>query len=110
MKTGLAPQNNTEVAVEANVIEGIITSSSSSKPIDLYKACKAVVPLLKETAYSESQYSEILPSNSSTAGPEVKKLDLKVFSTLLMSFSDIDCFPYCRKELLTGFPPSIASL
>jgi len=40
VKTGLAPQNNTEVAVEANVIEGIITSSSSSKPIDLYKACK----------------------------------------------------------------------
>ena len=86
--TGVAPVNNTEFAVAANVRSGIITSS----PVFICKAvnerCKAAVALETPIAYLEPQNLAIFFSNSLSFGPLVSKFWFKVDRITFLS-SDV---------------------
>ena len=84
--TGVAPINNTELAVATNVRSGIITSEPFPMPSAFSDRCSAAVPLDTPTANLAPVNFAKIDSNLCNFGPSVSRREFNAFDTVLLSF------------------------
>ena len=84
--TGVAPVNNTELAVATNVMSGIITSDPFPRPSAFSDRCNAAVPLDTPIAnFAPVNFAKI-DSNLRSFGPSVSNLEFNAFNMTFLSF------------------------
>ena len=76
--TGIAPVNNTELAVATNVRSGITTSEPFPIPSAFSDRCSAAVPLDTPTANFAPVNFANIDSNLCSFGPSVSNLEFKL--------------------------------
>ena len=84
--TGVAPVNNTELAVATNVMSGIITSDPYPIPSAFSDRCNAAVPLDTPIANFAPVNLAKIDSNLRSFGPSVSSLEFNAFNTAFLSF------------------------
>ena len=84
--TGVAPVNNTELAVATNVMSGIITSDPFPIPSAFSDRCNAAVPLDTPIANFAPVNLAKIDSNLRSFGPSVSSLEFNAFNTAFLSF------------------------
>ena len=92
--TGVAPVNNTELAVATNVMSGIITSEPFPMPSAFSDRCNAAVPLDTPTAnFALVKFAKI-DSNLRNFGPSVSSREFNAFKTafLFKQLSNYKCY------------------
>ena len=100
-KTGVAPHNWIWLAVDTQVIEGVITSSPGPISIALMKRCMPAVADDSATAYRAPVISHTSCSNSAFLAPVVIQPERNTSATAAISSSDIDGFDRGIKGLFT---------
>ena len=83
--TGVAPVSNTELAVAANVMSGIITSEPLPIPSAFNDRCNAAVPLDTPTANFAPVNFANIDSNLCSFGPSVSNLEFNAFKIEFLS-------------------------
>ena len=81
------------MALAANVIALVITSSPGPSPAAWQAACSAAVPDENATAYGAPHAAAHASSNAATAGPWVSQSPRSTSTTAAMSSSSIDWRP-----------------